>query len=90
MSIVKESANDTVDETSMKAGMISLLLICLQVHNQDQTFDLLTLFEKNVGLNTLSSFALLVINHVSYSEEIKADGGDVDEDIVVYWDILCK
>ena len=55
MNIVKESANDTVDETSMKAGMISLLLICLQVHNQDQTFDLLTLFEKNVGLNTLSS-----------------------------------
>ena len=84
MNIVKESANDTVDETSMKAGMISLLLICLQVQNQDQTFDLLTLLEKNVGLNTLYSFALLVINHVSYSEEIKADGGDVDEDIVVY------
>ena len=84
MNLVKESANNTADESGMKAGMISILLICLQVQNQDQTFDLLTLLEKNVGLNTLSSFALLVINHVSYSEEIKADGGDVDEDIVVY------
>ena len=90
MNLVKESANNTADETGMKAGMISILLICVQVQNQDKTSELLTSLAKQDGLKTFFSLALLVINHVSYSDEIKADGGDVDEEIVVYWDEWCE
>lgn len=83
MTLMTTEIDKNQPDFGMKISMIALLFICFVVHNQDPTFDLLTLLEKNVGLSHVTSFALLLIHHSAVNELKTNDDGDVEEESVM-------
>lgn len=83
MTLMKTEIDKNQPDFGMKISMIALLFICFAVHNEDPTFDLLTLLEKNVGLSQVTSFALLLIHHSAVSESNSSEEEDVEEETVM-------
>ena len=69
MDLLKTTINDNAKEAELEIhlSVLSLFFVCLVVSNQDKTFDLLTLLEKNVGISSITHYSILLINHSSYS-----------------------
>lgn len=83
MALMKSKSDENRPDFQLKLSLISLMFISFAVHNQDKTFDLITLLEKNVGLSGVSSYGLMLMHHVPVTECKKNENGDVSEDFVV-------
>ena len=67
----------------IKLGMISVLLMSIHTHNSDTTIDLLTLIQKNVGLNVLTSLALQFSSHSHTSLECNDQDTDIPSECLM-------
>ena len=67
----------------IKLGMISVLLMSIHTHNTDSTIDLLTLIQKNVGLNIVTSLALQFSSRIRSSLEYSDQESDIPSDCVM-------
>lgn len=84
MALMKTKIEENDVTSQIKLSVLSLFFVCLVVHNQDQTFDLITLLEKNVGLSFITSYAVILINHPPVNQLDANEEGDVTEDAITY------
>lgn len=84
MTLMKTKIEENDTSSQIKLSMLSLFFVSLVVHNQDQTFDLITLLEKNVGLSFITSYAVMLINHAPATQMETNEDGDVNEDAITY------